>query len=205
MTQNSPNPVLDAYYADLSDRIEDAQIAQQVADSTANYAAAQRATEAEVATAYDLAMGGEGTFAQAIATLAVIFYNPSFSSSDENKIYNDLAFQQRGMLSNMVSNADWMLQNALKYQTDLFTKLDQLEATYTPGNEVDDRNMSRMLDQIERARFTQIPACEDWFASMKAAYAAIVGQEWKPIARKGALPEKQTQDAIRSRIASLRA
>ena len=147
--------------------------------------------------------GAAPTVAEALGAIAAYFYAAGAPSDDEGNVYNDLAFQQRGMLGNLCNNAKWMLENAIQHQRELFTKLDEIEATYD-GGEIANRNMTRVLDQLERCKTTQIPACEEWFAVTKAAYAGIVGEEWKPFAKQGKPAVKQDADAIRARIAALR-
>lgn len=154
--------------------------------------------------AYETAKDGSGAHVgEALGLIAAYFYNPSEHTDAEGNAYNALAFQQRNVLGNMCGNAKWMLENAQKHHDDLSTKLDQQEAT-ADGSEIALRNLSITLDQIERARYTQIPACEEWYAMTTAAYHAITGEAWKPFV-KGKSSAEQTADSVKARIAALRA
>lgn len=140
-----------------------------------------------------------------IGRLAAVFYSQGAPSDDEGSFYNDLGFQQKGMLGNLCNNADWMLGNAEKHLVDLYTKLDQQEAQLRSDNdEIGIRNLNITLDQIERCRSYQIPACREWLRVSKIAYATITGETWKPFTKKGPSRADQTADALRARIEAAR-
>lgn len=201
------NATLNAYYADMNDREVATKTQEAVEASERNYATLYLEHVQEVADEYAYTLEGheEDGLPNAFARIAAFFHNADASNvGDDDRSYNALAFQQRGVLQNICNNAKWMLENALKHQTDLYTKLDQLEATYDDG-EISSRNLNYCLDQIERSRNVQVPACEDWFSNAKSAYEAIVGEKWAPYVKAGKPAERQSSDAIRARIEALRA
>lgn len=193
------------YYADLRARTEDAAIRKTMEQRERDQAHRREATINEISDAYADARDGKPAVnvTEALAVIAGYFYSPGSGSNDEGIVYNDLAFQQRGVLGNIVNNAVWTLENAHKHLTDLYTKLDQEEATFD-DTEIAIRNLNCTLDQLERCKTAQIPACEDWVFTAKAAYLAVIGEEWKPFAKRGKTAAQQSGDALRARIAALR-
>jgi len=196
-----------AYYADLDERHQEAAAREQIAAEQLELKNRSDDFEALATDFYDTIIDEkrDPDLSHAIASIAAFFYAPGnpLSDDEDSGFYNDLRFQQKGMLGNMVQNANWMLENALRHRTELFTKMDEIEATFD-HSEIAIRNLNRVCDQIERCQQSQIPACRDWFMMAEAAYRAILGEAWKPFAKRGASPKQHSEDGRKARIARLR-
>lgn len=144
--------------------------------------------------------------AEAVATIAAAFYAPGDHYQDqegEYQVYNDLDFQQRSALGNIVSNAVWMLNSAAERLTKLYTELDTAEATFK-GSDGEIYEMNRILDQIDRAKMTQVPNCAEYIGIVKGAYLGVRGEDWKPFVKKGKDPKAQSKEAVLERIKKAR-
>jgi hypothetical protein len=202
------NAVLETYYADMNAR-QDQNIIDDKAEEQARVSAQYRDEFVdEIASAYTAAKEGtpRASVYTAIGTIAGYFYNPEgnvIPRGDEAEA-NALSFQQRGMLGNLVSNAKWMLDNARQHERKLIAQADELEAI-CDDSEISLNKLSFALDRLEDCAVVQIPACEEWFEVTQAAYEAVVGEAWKPFVKKGRSGQVQTADAVKERLAVLRA
>ncbi|MFD2175702.1 hypothetical protein [Rhodobacter lacus] len=199
---NAMSPALQAYYADMNDREAAARRAEAVASAEREVAARAEGLVEQIGLAWSNAKAGEAVpFAEAIASLAAAFYVPG-NIDAEGVHYNDTLFQLRGMLGNLCQNAKWMIENVDAQIGKAWQDIDALEAE-CDGGEIGLANLNKAMDRLERLERVQMPACKDWFANTTTAYETIVGEKWKPFVKSDSR-EKQTADAVRARLASMR-
>lgn len=199
---NAMSPALQAYYAEMNDREADARKADAMAAAEREAAARADATAEEIGLAWTNAKVGEAVpFAEAIASLAAVFYVPG-NIDAEGVYYNDTLFQLRGMLGNLCQNAKWMIENVDAQIGKAWQDIDALEAE-CDGGEIGLANLNKAMDRLERLENAQMPACKDWFANVTTAYETIMGEKWKPFVKSDSR-EKQTADAVRARLANMR-
>lgn len=141
----------------------------------------------------------------AMTTIAAAFYSPS--SGHEN-IYgdvpdNDLEFQQRMALGNVVGNANWLLESAVKFLRDNHKNLERKDKNFD-GSDNAIEQMTRLQDRIEVAQTLQVPHCSEYLPIVAAAYRGVLGEAWQPRAPKGRDERDQKIAAIRERTRQLR-
>ena len=141
----------------------------------------------------------------AIATLASAFYEPmdGYTDADGNHINNAHHYQQKLMLDNIVSNAVYMLDGALKRRNDLDKKLEEIarmgDESTAPINTI-----NNTIDMLERMETQQIPNLIAYVQTVKAAYYGCRGEQWKPYAKRGDSADTQDKRAAMARLEAYR-
>lgn len=139
---------------------------------------------------------------RALAVVAAAFYEAGNTYEDRDGVvmtYNDLDFQQKSALGNLCNNAKWLMDSAAQRITQLYTELDQLEATFD-GSDNATFAINRVLDQIDRCKDVQIPTLRKYTPITKAVYMAIRGEQWTPPAKKGPSARDQSREATLERL-----
>jgi len=141
----------------------------------------------------------------AIATLASAFYETmdGYDDADGNHINNAHHYQQKMMLDNIVSNAVYMLEGALKRRDTLDETLKKIESlgenSTAPINTIDNT-----IDMLKRMEKQQIPNLIAYVQTVKAAYYGCRGEHWKPYVKNGADAKSQDRKAALAKIAEYR-
>lgn len=141
----------------------------------------------------------------AIAMLASAFYEPmdGYDDAEGNHINNAHHYQQKMMLDNIVSNAVYMLEGALKRRNDLDKKLDEIAEM---GNEstAPINTINNTIEMLERMETQQIPNLISYVQIVKAAYYGCRGEQWKPYAKRGNTESDQGRKAAMARLEAYR-
>lgn len=139
---------------------------------------------------------------RALAVVAAAFYEAGNTYEDRDGVvmtYNDLDFQQKSALGNLCNNAKWLMDSAAQRITQLYTELDQLEATFD-GSDNATFAINRVLDQIDRCKDVQIPTLRKYSPITKAVYLAVRGEQWTPPTKKGPSARDQSREATLARL-----
>lgn len=143
----------------------------------------------------------------AMTTLAAAFYSPSTSCREDangDVPENDLEFQQRMMLGNVVGNANWMLESAVKFLNDNHKNLERKEDRFD-GSDNAIEEIIKVQDRIEVAQTLQVPHCSEYLPITAAAYRAVIGEAWQKRAAQGKGEKEQKLAALKARSMQLRA
>lgn len=141
----------------------------------------------------------------ALAMLAAAFYEPmdGYDDAEGNHINNAHHYQQKMMLDNIVSNAVYMLEGALKRRNDLDKKLEEIarmgDESTAPINTI-----NNTIEMLERMETQQIPNLISYVQIVKAAYYGCRGEQWKPYAKRGNTESDQGRKAAMARLEAYR-
>jgi hypothetical protein len=116
------------------------------------------------------------TFAEIIAALAGKFEMPAVTRKGD--YYNGMGWQQKNVLEQLCQNAHFMLGSATRFADEQAEVTNQLVDTQD-GTELNILQLDAQLDKMENAR-TRVTILEDFSNAALNAYAAIVGEEFKP-------------------------
>lgn len=142
----------------------------------------------------------------AMTTLAAAFYSPTagYEERGGRVLDNDLDFQQRMLLGNVVGNASWMLEAAVKFLHNSHRSLDRKERVFDGSDNAINEIVS-IQDRIEVAQTLQIPHLSEYLPLVAAAYRGVTGETWKPRASQGKDEREQKLAALKERTKQLRA
>jgi len=142
----------------------------------------------------------------AMATIAAAFYSPTAVGAKDysgETMDNDLQFQQRMALGNVVGNANWMAESAVKFLRDNDNRLAKQERYFDGSDNAIDQ-IIQTQDRIEVAKTLQVPHCAEYLQIVAAAYRGVIGESWKPRAKQGAGEREQRLAALKERTQRLR-
>jgi len=130
---------------------------------------------------------------EALAVLAAAFYSEGMPQERfdpaTGEVYhlqevNDTEFQMQSMLKNVVSNAQWMADNAAQRRDKMVRDAQELQRN-SRGSDWEIAKANRLADWLTRCVTAQVPMTEEFATITKACYERLTGQEYAPFVKNG--------------------
>lgn len=142
---------------------------------------------------------------EVLAHLAAFLHDDDAEFRTDNSDPNNCQFHQKGLLSNLCQQADWMLEREERRMYYLRDQASKARYQHT-GGEIDGLELHEAETAYGRSKIVNIPILTDLKTALKTAFLAQFAEEWtRPVkqdrtATTAALDDRFAHSTRRSRL-----